>query len=371
MREQVAELRSEVARLHAERDKAAEVAAEHARSTAKGRPFEEAVFEAMEAIAGAHGDLAEAVGDEAGIGGRKGDVLVGLDGCAGPPAPASSSRPSSPRSAATPRSSTSTRRWPPRRRLRPLGRALGRRAAGQDGRRCARSTATSCSWSTTRVRRHGWRSRSPTPWPAPRSSSPRRDADGLDGAGPARGGRARARRAGGRAPHQGPAHLRDHAIADARKILDTMGAVVRDHLREIDRMVAAADGDDSPVQQPLSSRLTDPEGAAQRPVASRPAERESQLDRSGPTRLAPGQRRRQQARVIGADRSGERGGAATARGGAGAVWNRQSVAQTTTPVTACRVRARRDRERRLGVQTAAPGRTRVNDTARVPRTRCA
>jgi hypothetical protein len=85
MREQVVELRAEVQRLHAEREKASEVAAEHERSTAKGRPYEEAVFEAVDAIAAGHGDLAEAVGDEAGTGGRKGDVIIGLDGCAGPP----------------------------------------------------------------------------------------------------------------------------------------------------------------------------------------------------------------------------------------------------------------------------------------------
>jgi hypothetical protein len=84
MREQMVELRAEVQKLHAERDKASEVAAEHERSTAKGRPYEEAVFEALDAIAGAHGDLAEAVGDETGAGGRKGDVVVGIDGCEGP-----------------------------------------------------------------------------------------------------------------------------------------------------------------------------------------------------------------------------------------------------------------------------------------------
>lgn len=84
MREQVVELKAEVARLRAEKEKVAEVAAEHEKSTAKGRPYEQAVFEAVDAIAGAHGDLAEAVGDEAGTGGRKGDVVIGLDGCAGP-----------------------------------------------------------------------------------------------------------------------------------------------------------------------------------------------------------------------------------------------------------------------------------------------
>ncbi len=84
MREQLESLRGEVARLHAEKDKASEVAAEHERSTAKGRPYEEAVFDAVDAIAAGHGDDCEAVGDAAGMGGRKGDVVVGIDGCAGP-----------------------------------------------------------------------------------------------------------------------------------------------------------------------------------------------------------------------------------------------------------------------------------------------
>jgi hypothetical protein len=84
VREQLVALRAEVARLQAEREKAVEVAAEHDRSTAKGRPFEEAVFEAVDAIAAGHGDDCEAVGDVAGAGGRKGDVLVGIDGCSGP-----------------------------------------------------------------------------------------------------------------------------------------------------------------------------------------------------------------------------------------------------------------------------------------------
>jgi hypothetical protein len=60
------------------------VAAEHARSTAKGRPYEEAVFDAVDAIAQARGDDCDAVGDLPAGGGRKGDVLVGVDGCAGP-----------------------------------------------------------------------------------------------------------------------------------------------------------------------------------------------------------------------------------------------------------------------------------------------
>jgi hypothetical protein len=84
LNEQIAQLRGEVVKLQAERDKAAEVAAEHARSTAKGRPYEEAVFEAVDAIAQARGDDADPVGDVLGSGGRKGDVVVGIEGCAGP-----------------------------------------------------------------------------------------------------------------------------------------------------------------------------------------------------------------------------------------------------------------------------------------------
>ena len=85
LNEQVAALKDEIIKLQAEREKQLEVAAEHARSTAKGRPYEEAVAEAVDAIAGAHGDDCDAVGDLPGTGGRKGDVLVGVDGCAGPP----------------------------------------------------------------------------------------------------------------------------------------------------------------------------------------------------------------------------------------------------------------------------------------------
>jgi hypothetical protein len=84
MGDQLSELRLEVQKLQAEKQKLTEVAAEHDRSTAKGRPYEEAVFDAVDAVAGAQGDDCEAVGDQLGTGGRKGDVLVGIDACAGP-----------------------------------------------------------------------------------------------------------------------------------------------------------------------------------------------------------------------------------------------------------------------------------------------
>jgi hypothetical protein len=85
MNQRLAALQVEMTKLQAEKEKAIEVAAEHDRSTAKGRPYEEAVFEAIDAIAVGGGDDCDAVGDLQGIGGRKGDVLVAIDGCSGSP----------------------------------------------------------------------------------------------------------------------------------------------------------------------------------------------------------------------------------------------------------------------------------------------
>lgn len=54
--------------------------------TRKGRTYEEAVYEALDAIANAQGDTAEAVGDVKEATGKTGDVVVGIDACAGPAA---------------------------------------------------------------------------------------------------------------------------------------------------------------------------------------------------------------------------------------------------------------------------------------------
>ena len=62
MREQMVALKLELAGLRGEREKASEVAAEAARGTAKGRPYEEAVAEAVDAIARGMGDDSDAVG---------------------------------------------------------------------------------------------------------------------------------------------------------------------------------------------------------------------------------------------------------------------------------------------------------------------
>jgi hypothetical protein len=83
MNQRIGALQLEITKLQAEKEKAVEVAAEHDRSTAKGRPYEEAMFEAIDAIAGGAGDDCDAVGDLQGVGGRKGDVLVAIDGCSG------------------------------------------------------------------------------------------------------------------------------------------------------------------------------------------------------------------------------------------------------------------------------------------------
>jgi hypothetical protein len=83
MRAEMVALKLELAGLRAEREKELAVDAEAARGTAKGRPYEEAVAEAVEAIALRMGDDCDAVGDFRGGGGRKGDVVVDIDGCAG------------------------------------------------------------------------------------------------------------------------------------------------------------------------------------------------------------------------------------------------------------------------------------------------
>src|SRR5262245_32167564 len=70
LREQMVALKLELAGLRSEREKASEVAAEAARGTAKGRPYEEAVAEAVDAIACGQGDDCDAVGDFRGAGGR-------------------------------------------------------------------------------------------------------------------------------------------------------------------------------------------------------------------------------------------------------------------------------------------------------------
>jgi hypothetical protein len=84
MSDKLEAMKVEVAELRAEKEKFSELAAAEEKGTAKGRTYEEAVAEALDAIAVARGDDCDAVGDVRGEGGRKGDVVVAVDACAGP-----------------------------------------------------------------------------------------------------------------------------------------------------------------------------------------------------------------------------------------------------------------------------------------------
>jgi hypothetical protein len=81
---QLGELKKELQALRDEKEKLEEVEAERERGTAKGRSFEEQVAAVVDAIALAQGDVAEAVGDVKEATGKTGDIVVSLDGTAGP-----------------------------------------------------------------------------------------------------------------------------------------------------------------------------------------------------------------------------------------------------------------------------------------------
>jgi len=82
--QKLGELQKELQGLRDEKDKLEEVEAEREKGTAKGRSFEEAVFEAVDRIALAQGDDSEAVGDVREATGKVGDIVVSVDGCNGP-----------------------------------------------------------------------------------------------------------------------------------------------------------------------------------------------------------------------------------------------------------------------------------------------
>jgi len=80
----MADLQVELQALRDQRQKGEELEAERERGTAKGRTFEEAVYEAVAAIASGQGDDCDAVGDLRGATGKTGDVVVAIDACTGP-----------------------------------------------------------------------------------------------------------------------------------------------------------------------------------------------------------------------------------------------------------------------------------------------
>jgi hypothetical protein len=82
--QKLGELQKELQALRDEKDKLEEVGAEREKGTAKGRTFEESVFEALDRIALSQGDVAEAVGDLREATGKVGDIVVAIDGCNGP-----------------------------------------------------------------------------------------------------------------------------------------------------------------------------------------------------------------------------------------------------------------------------------------------
>lgn len=84
MSEKLESMKLEISSLRSEKRTLAELAAVAEKGTAKGRSYEEAVALAIDTIAAAQGDDCEAVGDVRGEGGRKGDVVVAIDACAGP-----------------------------------------------------------------------------------------------------------------------------------------------------------------------------------------------------------------------------------------------------------------------------------------------
>jgi hypothetical protein len=83
--ETIAGLREQLQAERDDRTKQLELADERDRGTAKGRTFEEAVFDAVDGIAVGQGDTADAVGDVKEATGKVGDVVVAIDAAAGPP----------------------------------------------------------------------------------------------------------------------------------------------------------------------------------------------------------------------------------------------------------------------------------------------
>ena len=82
--EKIAQLESEVRRLHDAEEAEAELAAERERGTGKGRTFEQQAFEILEELAAARGDVAHHVGDErSASGGKKGDIVIEIDAGSG------------------------------------------------------------------------------------------------------------------------------------------------------------------------------------------------------------------------------------------------------------------------------------------------
>jgi hypothetical protein len=84
MNETIQGLRVALERERADKEKAEAVAKEADRGTAKGRSFEEDVYDVLDEIAVRQGDDCDAVGDVKGTTRKTGDVVVAIEGCTGP-----------------------------------------------------------------------------------------------------------------------------------------------------------------------------------------------------------------------------------------------------------------------------------------------
>jgi hypothetical protein len=81
---ELATVKQELQGLRDDRERQLELAEAEQAGTRKGRTYEGSVFEALDVIAHAQGDTAEAVGDVKEARGKVGDVVVDIEGCAGP-----------------------------------------------------------------------------------------------------------------------------------------------------------------------------------------------------------------------------------------------------------------------------------------------
>ena len=82
--EKLVQLEGEIKRLHDAREAEAELSAERERGTIKGRAYEQRVFELVEEMALARGDVARHVGDErSAAGGKHGDIVIEIDAASG------------------------------------------------------------------------------------------------------------------------------------------------------------------------------------------------------------------------------------------------------------------------------------------------
>jgi hypothetical protein len=81
---QMSELEMQLQALRLEKEKVAELEVEREKGSAKGRTFEEQVADAIDGIALAQGDVAEAVGDFLEATGKVGDVVVAIEAARGP-----------------------------------------------------------------------------------------------------------------------------------------------------------------------------------------------------------------------------------------------------------------------------------------------